>query len=391
MAKATQYQKEFAAQMAAEENENVSNLPTMVDPEKDEFDIVSTMLDELGEGGEYGELSVFGKPKQQPGQPASRGNVFLMSCASTDYTLSQLMTHIQESWGEGVYTLRGKRGGKYAGQRTIPIGPPSKTEPTAQAAITQAPPIDTTRQLSELFEKMLRQQTETMAAMLGSVITKLDRPPVDPMVMQRDTLALLGSMREVFAPPQVSAPPVPVSSSFSQLKELLEIKKLLTNDDTPSGSDENSLMSMAKQFLPVLMSNAAAQQTAAPQPPQVKASQPKSQVKQLTTTESPAMLEMLQNLKLLIDAAKRDPNFENIELYSELILDRFSVDKIKAFITAPDALDRLAIFSKDVTTYREWFEKVKVTLIGWIEESENDSTNTTENTNDGATDGNPVG
>lgn len=393
MAKATQYQQEFAAKMQKEE-EQIENLPTIrmvSDEEKDPFESVSTLLDELRDGGEYGELSVYGRPKQQPGQPAQRGNAFLMSCDATAYTLGELMSFIQDSWGEGVYTLRAKSGGKYAGQRTIAIGPPaSKPQSTQTPAVA---PVDTTKQLAEMFDKMLRQQTETMAAMLGSVLTKLDRPAIDPMALQRDTIGMLASMREVFTQPaQQVAAPVSTTSTFSQLKELLEIKNLLVGEG--GDGDTNPLMDMAKTFLPALM--AGAQNT-----PALQAPQPKPQalmrpsIKQPINqpTESPAMLKMMQGLKTLTDAAKRDGD---VDLYAELIVDQFDMDQIKSFIANPDALDKLALFSNDVKLYRAWFEKLRNIIIQWIAEAESaDDTEShetdTTNKNDIATDGNPIG
>lgn len=393
MAKASQYKPQFATPIndEIEDVEDTPNLPALnhqADGE-DAFDTIGSMLDELREGGEYAELSVYGRPKQQPGQPAQRGNAFLMVCGASDYTLAELMALIQESWGEGLYTIKGKRGGKYAGQKTIPIGPaPNKPGQIAAPVAT-----DPMKPMAEFLEKMLRQQTETMAAMLGSVLTKLDRPVVDPMTVQRDTLALLGSMRDVFAPTPVVQTASP-TSSFSQLKELLEIKKLLSKEDTGSDENENPLMDMAKQFLPALMASAN-QQPAIPAQQQAQLSKPvqlKTPAVKQTIVESPAMLELIQGLKMLVDAAKRDPNFENVELYAELIVEKFSLDKIKTFITAPDSLDRLAMFSKDVTIYRKWFEKVRGTLIEWIKEAESDTTpGTAEEHNDSTTDGDTPG
>jgi len=377
MAKATQYQQEFAAKMQKEEDEQIENLPTirMIGEEPDAFESVGSMLDELREGGEYAELSVYGRPKQQPGQPAQRGNAFLMVCGAGDYTLAELMSLIQESWGEGLYTLKGKRGGKYAGQKTIPIGP-AASKPGQATPVAVTLPVDTNKQMAELFDKMLRQQTETMAAMLGSVLTKLDRPAIDPMALQRDTIGMLASMREVFAPPaqQVSAAASP-TSTFSQLKELLEIKNLLAGEG--GGGDEgNPLMDMAKTFLPALM--AGAQNTPALQAPQPK---PQALMRPPATntaiksptnqppTESPAMIKMLQGLKTLTDAAKRDAD---VDLYAELIVDQFDIDQIKSFIADHDALDKLALFSNDVKIHRVWFEKLRTTILNWIAEAEAD-------------------
>lgn len=372
MAKATQYQQDFAAKMQKEEEEgHIENLPTLrtISDDSDAFESVGSMLDELREGGEYSELSVFGRPKQQPGVPAQRGNAFLMVCGANDYTLAELMSVIQESWGEGLYTIKGKRGGKYAGQKTIPIGPAAVKPGVVVTASPQPATVDTTKQLAELFEKISRQQTETMASMLGSVLTKLDRPTVDPMSLQRDTIAMIASMRDMFSPPQQTVSP---TSSFSQLKELLEMKDLLAGRNDGEGSGENSLMDMAKTFLPALIASAQAQPQTQAQIKQPALPRPNPTDKKQTIKESPAMLKMLQGIKTLIDAAKRDSDLQNVELYAELIIDQFDIEQIKSFVTNDNALDKLAIFSKDVTLYRPWFEKLRATILQWVVEAESE-------------------
>lgn len=394
MAKATQYQQDFASKVSRDDADEVENLPTirnMVAEDPDAFESVNSMLDELREGGEYAELSVYGRPKQQPGQPAQRGNAFLMVCGANDYTLAELMSLIQESWGEGLYTIKGKRGGKYAGQKTIPIGPAPVKIGQVQN-VTQAPPVDTTKQLGELFEKMARQQTETMAAMLGSVLSKLDRPTVDPMALQRDTIAMLASMRDVFTPQQAVSAPVSATSTFSQLKELLEIKNLLASE--APGVEANPLMDMAKTFLPTLLASAQASQVA--QTPKQLPATVKRQTAPATQTtpniqESPAMLKMMSGLRTLIEAAKRNAD---VDLYAELIVDQFDIEQIKSFISAEDSLDRLALFSNDVKMYRAWFEKLRTTIAEWLVEAEteeSDDNPATENKNDVAVDGDTTG
>ena len=403
MAKATQYQQDFAAKIQKEEEEQIENLPTirMIGDEPDAFESVGSMLDELREGGEYAELSVYGRPKQQPGQPAQRGNAFLMVCGASDYTLAELMSLIQESWGEGLYTIKGKRGGKYAGQKTIPIGP-AASKPGQTVAPT-ASPVDPMRPMAEFLEKMMRQQTETMAAMLGSVLTKLDRPAIDPMALQRDTIGMLASMREVFAPP--AHPPqtaVSPSSTFSQLKELLEIKNLLAGE---GGSDDsNPLMDMAKTFLPALIAGASQGQSTPVQGPVVQ-QKPQNLLRPPLTDpsvksptnkiqESPQMLAMIQGLNELIAAAKRG---SNPELYAELVVDRFPLEQIKSFIVSPDAVDRLALFQKDVILYRKWFDELRAHILQWIEEAEETSDDTSASPeaiadgNNVTTDGNSTG
>ena len=399
MAKATEYQQQFAAKMQKEDDEQIENLPTIrvIGDEPDAFESVGSMLDELREGGEYAELSVYGRPKQQPGQPSQRGNAFLMVCGASDYTLAELMSLIQESWGEGLYTIKGKRGGKYAGQKTIPIGPaPNKSGqpaiPTQTAPVT--PPVDNMRPVADAISKM--------ADMMAMVLAKLDRPAVDPMTLQRDTIAMLGSMREIFAPPaQPTQAAASTSSTFSQLKELLEIKNLLAGEGG-GGDDSNPLMDMAKTFLPALIAGASQSQTA-----QGPAVQPKPQtllrapttdpsVKSPTNKiqESPQMLAMIQGLNELIAAAKRG---SNPELYAELVVDRFPLEQIKSFIASPDAIDRLALFQKDVMLYRKWFDELRAHILQWIKEAEetDDDTSaspeTTEDGNNVTTDGNSAG
>lgn len=392
MAKATQYQQDFAAKMAAEEAEQSENLPALrvVPEDQDPFDSVGSMLDELRETGEVGELKVYGRPKQQPGQSTQRGNAFLMSCDASAYTLGELMTFIQDSWGEGVYTLKITSSGKYAGQRTISIGP-AATKPGSQ---TVTPPIDTTKQLGEMFDKMLRQQTETMAAMLGSVLSKLDRPVIDPMTLQRDTIAMLGSMREIFSPPaQPTQFAVNPSSTFSQLKELLEIKDLLAGGGGGS-DDSNQLMDMAKTFLPALLASASQSQST---PGPVTQSKPQTLLRGPTADqnvkppsskiqESPQMLAMIQGLNELVAAAKRG---SSPELYAELVVDRFPLEQIKSFIASPDAVDRLALFQKDVILYRKWFDELRAHILQWIAEAE-ETTDDTSASPETSTDGNNV-
>lgn len=404
MAKASQYGQQFGKELQQDAGEEIEHLPTIrIAEDPDAFESVNSMLDELREGGEYAELSVFGRPKSQPGQPAQRGNAFLMVCGANDYTLAELMSLIQESWGEGLYTIKGKRGGKYAGQKTIPIGPAPAKPGQVQTALQPAP-VDTTKQLAEMFEKIARQQTEAMGAMFGSILNKLDRPTVDPMALQRDTIAMLGSMREVFAPQQQALQaPVSATSSFSQLRELLELKKLLVSEEV-GGGETNPLMNMAEKFLPALMASAqASQANQAAQPvkqlpPSTKnVNQPKP-AQPLNVQESPAMLKMMNTLRTLVDAAKRDAD---VDLYAEIALDQLGLDQVKTFISTEDGLDRLCLFSADVKNHRAWFEKLRATIVQWLAEAENEIDTddnapeqvdeVPENKNDDPINGNSVG
>ena len=107
------------------------------------------------------------------------------------------------------------------------------------------------------------------------------------------------------------------------------------------------------------------------------------------------MMKLLGILNTLVDAAKRNADHD---LYADFVIDNIgegaSLDQVKSLLTAPDALDRLALLSKDVNIYRGWFEKVRQSLITMINEAEATPDDTeqpeAENADNIATNGNTI-
>ena len=389
MGKPTEYIRGFSEANSETDDEMLPSIRAPDEP--DPFENVGSMLDELREGGEYAELSVFGRPKQT-GPNSQRGNAFLMVCGANDYTLAELMSHIQESWGEGIYTIKGKRGGKYAGQRTITIGPPPPKPGQPSTGAQTDSGDNVVKQLFEMFQQQIKQQSDGLAVVLNAILNKLDRPQIDPLALQRDTINMLASMRDVFGPSTPQTQPQKTGSTLTQLKELLEIKELIASD-SPSG-EKDGLMDMAKTFLPALLSTAQVQAQTQTHHPAPISNTPKRIEKPRNTeqapklSESPAMLELLKGVTMLVGAAKND---SDVELYAELIADQFDVEQIKRFITPEDSIDRLSRLVPEIKQHREWFLKLRATLVEWIAETEKGESVSTaeEESNNVATNGNP--
>ena len=387
MTRPSQYRPTFADK----DTDNVEDLPTNLPVINEEVDDmvsgVGGMLDELRNIGGEASLNVYVLPK--PG--ANRTKQFLMNCGITDYSLGELLTLIQNGYGAGEYEVCGTVDGKIRARRRVSIG--AALNKPEQVKVTLVEPVDPMRPMVEFLDKMLRQHTETMAGMLATVLTKLDRPAIDPMAIQRETLTTLASMRDVFAPPQVVTP-TPTSSTFAQLKELLEIRSMLAGDAS-GAEDSNPLMDMAKQFLPALLAGAAKT------PPLTSVQQTMPAVRPIQTKapphpvgDSPMMIKMIQDLQTLVKAAR---NNSDPDLYAELIVDQFDLPQIKSFLEAEDAIDRLALFSNDVKLYRPWFEKLRSVILQWIRDAEAEQDDSgpaaaiTNDPNDGGTPGDTHG
>jgi hypothetical protein len=348
-------------------------LPAEADPDP--------MNDFFMELGEHGEASI--NVYKMPG-PGRTGLTFCFACAATDYTPAELMMKVQEERGAGEYqitaTQKGRRG--VLRKSKFRVDEPSPDQ-KARNAVEPARP-DGTLQIMEFVERSLNRQSEIIAGALASISQRLEQPRIDPMEQQRQTLEMIASMREIFAPPAPVAPANNggLTSAVSQLKEVLELKALLQSDKEPGeASTVETMMGMAKDFLPALVAagQASIQQPAAQPQPRRAIARPPAQQPAPTTVPEPkpqenaAMLELMKQLNVLVDAAKRDAD---VELYAALVYDQFEVDQLEKFLTDPTALDKLATWDANVKAHRQWFDNLRSTILGWLAE---DAANTDDN------------
>lgn len=360
-------------------------LPAIGDEPDDMVSGVGGMLDELRSlGGEAG-LNVYVMPR--PGSGV-RTKTFIMNCGLNDYSLGELLTLIQNGHGAGDYEICGTLDGKIRARRRVTIG-----EPVIKVEAEKSS-IDTMKPLMEFFEQSLRRQTESTNAILAQLVNQVQRPPVDPLEMQRQTLETISTMRNLFAPPAVAAP-VKEGSMIQQLKELMELRELVRGDKDPGESSTfDSMLEMGKTFLPQLAAMSAppaatstSQSIKKPSSTDTKKVSLSSLVPSTVNVETNAMLNLKSDLKRLISAAERGAD---TDLYADLIADSFPAELVASFISSPDAVDRLALFAPGVKLHREWFEKLRSSLKELL--SDDAATDTREwDENDGGTKGDTLG
>lgn len=305
----------------------------------------SDLIDEL-DGEQETEILVYAEPERGQG-----GAAWCFSCTPDDYPrFSDLLTRIKADpeMGPGRYSLRMKRGNKFAGRKTITIAgrrrPPGELVPTAPAPTSSPAPQESRH--AEFLEKM--------------VLALLNRAP---------TAAAAGpALSDII--PLVKLLTPEKTDFFGELTKLLEVKKLIGGEgDAPAGDGDDWLAATVKTFGPAIAG--ALQQPATPAPapgqlapptdaaqltppprPTIKpnpAPAPNPQPKKPQTMNPLAMLKPL--LSLLLKGAR---NGSTPDSYAELAIDQLG-NFAPTVLAVPDLQTRLEQIAPASREHREWF------------------------------------
>lgn len=260
--------------------------------------------------------------------------------APEDYEMGGLAM-IRETWGPGEYQLR------LMGARGLAKVLPVQIEPDATRPLSMqhnAPQVS--QQNSELAQ-VLKGLQETQAVMLQALT---QRP--DPMEAMRNSMALIGSMREAFGLGGAQAAPAQPVNQMTQLKEMMEVMRGLKdtarelNDDDKPAADPSDPMSMLPGVIDLVKT--------------AMSNQPQQTVPQLMPPiHIPASVERA-TLPTVQENPAQQPEAETVEmlLIRGLIEDllQLAIDGKPATAGAEFIFEKLPDEMIDAMQNRYWFE-----------------------------------
>lgn len=310
---------------------NIENNPL---EDFDDDDIVATILKEIGEdtGGETYEMKVYRVPHK--GGRLS----WLFDC---DPTLS-VLARLRDEYQGGEFELRVIRGNRIFKRKRVAIEAPKV------AQIYKKPESELSGEnLLNVLEKQQENFLKSVSEIFNAVKPAVQESPIKQMA---EMMALLDKMKTYNNAGQ--PPPAQQLSLMDQLKDVLEVQKLLSSGKPESGETSNGdiilslLENIGKPFTEHLAKNAPAQQL--PGPAIDKINQDKK-----AKGESVNMIKI--GINVLLAAAKKD---SDPAIYVDLILDRFDENQIKQYLTNPAAMENIIKMQPDIANYQNWFTEL---------------------------------
>ncbi len=337
---------------------------------------------------QMGELRI-GKIKiEKDGTPvANAKGAHCFSCPIDQFTYSGLLEHIRRRHGAGLYRIvgveKGKRG--LAFNRLIEIAEELNPEkPTDSPLQNPANMLESVGRImaesASRTEALIARLTESRAAAV---------PPPDPMDQLTKLATLFSTM--------MGAMPKPVEAGgggdlLTQLEKLAKIKELLGGfGGSDGGGAESNFFDVVKtgiaSFGPALAQLAL---RGAQQP---NAALPAPAVDSATVAVQPAHIpphakqpgparaantgEDMASLKKQVDilVANAKMGADPVQL-ADTILDLTpdeKLDDLEAMLEAPDMVEKMAALNPEVRVYREFFDKLKASLLSLLAESDPDT------------------
>jgi hypothetical protein len=237
--------------------------------------------------------------------------------------------------------------------------------PPAQAGLAgQAAQSDTT--LRDLITSMMTQQKESMEQLIRVVLSQ------NQGHSRTEWLNDLSLMKNLFgASSQPSLDPMQLMNIFTKGVEFA--KDIVPHDGEASAND--ILLAAVKEFMPVIARVAEAKgvtlptgpepalpgynglrQGETPPMPQLNPAQ-----EELVLSPQEMMLKGALNYLVSRAAGESDPT-----LYAEIVLDSAPDEAIQALTTAPDWFEQIVRVNPNVAPYREWFTKLRESVITFI-------------------------
>lgn len=225
-------------------------------------------------------------------------------------------------------------------------------------------------------EQQQRQQEQYTGLLLQLLGKQSPAQSFDPIAIQNQTIAMMNSMKELFGNNQ-SAQPV---NSMENFFKMIELAKDFQNDVTEGKTFGDVASKLVDRFGPYLtgvmekMNEQQAHMQANPpgalQPfnNELK-NKPPSHPKKIPLKEDALMLQLISDIKMLVDAASRN---SDPDLYAELIFDKYPYDKVKEMAYDDNIIDNMIIINSNVANHRPWFENVVRLLRETIEAIEAD-------------------
>jgi len=221
------------------------------DEAEENFDIASKIRDAVSTGGRV-YVRVFKKLD---------GGTW---AACRDFTPEEVLTGdlsvIRNEFGPGLYEMR----------VTGPTG--FLARPKVEIAASLVPPPATAPAQSETAQ-MLRAMLESQQAIMQRLANPAPPPPAAPGLLQQlginnitEAIAVFSAAKSLFTPAAQAQAPAGVAqqkSPLEQIREVLEVQRLLREDSPGGESKEDSLISLLPQVLETIKTAASNQQAGA--------------------------------------------------------------------------------------------------------------------------------
>jgi hypothetical protein len=273
------------------------------------------------------------------------------SCPRSEFFTDQ----IRDEWGAGTYAVRVYVGGRLRKRRRLKFA--ERVKPPAPASTTS---IDgTLRDIEARFEKQLEreraQNMELLRVLAGN------RPALDPLQMQQQTLALLATAKELTGGGAKAQ-----GSDRSAIELFLEgvkmAQKLGAGGGEGGGTDWTEVaLGVVEGVKAIAAQPAAVVPRALPPPASNNSPAPTPAADTPGGDTVGPMGDLKKHLAFLVRKAAGNAD---ASLYAEVTLD--SLNDLPAYmqsiavdyIRRDDALDRLAMLEPAIAQHREWFQRL---------------------------------
>lgn len=339
----------------------------------------------VGFGSEkMGELRVGKLKLGKDGAPiATSKSAHCFSCAVDRYSFSELLEYIRENYGAGVFRIIGIESGRKGVVFNKLIEIAESVSPKAPASET---PLQNPANVFESAAKIMAESAARTEALIARLSESRQAAPVlDPMDMMTKMAGLFSSIMGVAPRPAAAAS----DDLLGQLEKLAKIKDLLGGFGGGGGDDkESNFYDVVKagltSFGPALAALAVrgAQQSQTPalsQPDQVviPATRPApgnydkpGPTRQTVSQGDPAMKKqidvLVQNAKMGVSPS----------MLAQTILDMTpdeKIDDLGAMLDDPQMIDKMAQLNPEVSTFRDFFDKLRTALLALLDEGEADT------------------
>lgn len=294
-------------------------------------------------------------------------------CAITPGEFS--MEYIRDNFGPGTYDIW-VYGNKRVARRWNgkKVGVPLNWEPPKKASEVKEEQrredssqiINGIRELGEMIFKM----NEANATRLAAASQPTTQPAFDPMAMQNNMLESMVKMQALLGVNQ-TRPPDQGTVAFDAFVKGIEIMKEVGGGGNGGDTglwDVLKTMAAPDGLIGKLTDMAQATDAKLTNPPQIVGpdGRPIPVVGQAVPhpqaepdLEAKRMNFLKMQLAILVQRAKRN---SDPALYAELILDTVEPEAVAQFITAPDAIEKLAAINPEVANHQDWFRAVGMHL-----------------------------
>lgn len=244
-----------------------------------------------------------------------------------EYTYGQLVEHLRNTYGGGLYRVYLRIGGKNKGNSLVRIAEKQKgdVKPTQ------------TGEMGDFMSGVLGQMREMQQQILD--LSRENKGGKTTMETMQEIIAMK-QLLETNQPTPVAQP-----SLISQMRDLMAIQGEMTGlfGGNDTGNDDDGFSSLLEKATPLF--------EAALSNPQTRPSQREQETPQQQETSNMNFM-VKQGIKRLVGYAMKNADTGSC---AEMVIDNLPRKVIKEFIISPDAINKLKAIDANVEKYTAWF------------------------------------